>query len=565
MIYILEDKKRKLQGDTSLFIMFEYNQEIVSKIKAQGIYYYHKDNHLWEVLLTSLANLLDEFAYIDDVTLIVQDKEEIVDEIEPVLEHKIKPFSYQLQDIKYGLNHDKFYLLLDPGLGKTLISTYIAEELQNREKIEHCLVICGIASLRDNWKKEINKTSTLDCMIVGERINKNNRRVWMSIPERVEQLMRPIKEFFIIINVESLVDSRIIDALKKGPNKIDMIIADELHKMSGTGAKRSNNMLELTAKHMIGMTGTLLVNSPINCYNSLVWLGFEKKRTLTKFKSMYCIYNDSHQIVGYKNLDILQQEIANHGVRRIKSETLDLPEITTIDEYLTMSDSQSKFYYDIADSIRKNSRTKQLAIKSCDKIELDTTNFLSIITRLRQATTSPSYLTSQNIQSVKLERAKSLIEEIINSGEKVVVFSSFKEPLSVLQKDLIEYNPLLLTGDVSDTEFSSNIDKFQDDDKYKVILGTFSKAGTGITLTKATYMVMLDEPWTYSLYCQARDRIYRIGSNRPVTIYNLICENTIDAKIAEIICRKRALSNYIIDDIDDTETLNILQNFVFDL
>ena len=568
MIYIFEDEKRKLSGITSLFISSQYNADIVTAIKSTDVYHYHKDTHLWEVPLTSLAKLLDEFVFIDDVTLIVKDDERIDENvIEPSLEYKVQPFNYQLEDIKYGLNHDKFYLLLDPGLGKTLISTYIAEELHQKESIEHCLVICGIASLRDNWKKEIHKTSNLDCMIVGERINRNNRRVWMSIPERVEQLMQPIKEFFIIINVESLVDERIVEALKKGPNKFGMIIADELHKMSGTKAKRSNNMLELTAKHMIGMTGTLIVNNPINCYNSLVWLGFEPKRSLTKFKQMYCVYSEftKGRIVGYKNLDILQDEISSHGVRRRKSDTLDLPELTTINEYLTMSDAQSKFYYDIADSVRKNSNTKQLAIASCDKIELDTTNLLSIITRLRQATTSPSYLTSKSIESVKLDRAKSLVEEIINSNEKVVIFSSFKEPLMVLQKELSEYKPLLLTGDISDAEFSSNIDKFQEDDEHKVILGTFSKAGTGITLTRASYMIMLDEPWTFALYCQARDRIYRIGSDRPVTVYNLICEDTIDAKIAEIIDRKKAMSNYIIDDINDAETMSILQNFIFDL
>lgn len=568
MIYIFEDKKKRLSGVTSLFISFKYDARIIEVLKTCEVYSFDKDSLLWELPLTSLSKLLDSLVFIDDVTLTVLDsKEEIKEEREPELDYKVKPFKYQLEDIKYGLNHDKFYLLLDPGLGKTLISTYIAEELHHKEHVEHCLVICGIASLRDNWKKEISKTSTLDCMIVGERFNSRNRRVWMSIPERVEQLMKPIKEFFIIINVESLVDERIVNALIKGPNKIDIIIADELHKMSGTKAKRSNNMLNLTAKHMIGMTGTLIVNNPVNCYNSLVWLGFEPKRSLTKFKQMYCVYSDftRGRIVGYKNLDILQDEISSHGIRRVKSETLELPELTTINEYLTMNDAQSKFYYDIADSVKRNSNTKQLAIKSCDKIELDTTNLLSIITRLRQATTSPSYLTSQNICSVKIDRTETLVEEIIHSNEKVVIFSSFKEPLNILKERLKEYNPLLLTGDISDEEFSSNIDKFQEDDKYKVILGTFSKAGTGITLTKASYMIMLDEPWTYSLYCQARDRIYRIGSKKSITVYNLICENTIDSKIAEIIDRKKALSNYLIDDVNDQETLSILQNFVFDI
>lgn len=567
MIYITEDTKKRVSGATALFIAFSYNKEIIDIIKLSSIYSYDKDTHLWEVPLSELARLLDAFVFIDDVTLTVLD-DDISDKKErlPQLEHRIKPFKYQLEDIKYGLNHDKFYNLLEPGLGKTLEAIYTAEELKNAESIEHCLIICGIASLRDNWKKEIQKMSTLDCMIVGERYTRNNTRVWMSIADRVKQLSEPIEEFFIIINIESLLDERIVEAIKKGPNKIDMIVADELHKMSGTKARRSNNMLELTAKHMIGMTGTLVVNNPINCYNSLVWLGFEPKKTLTKFKKLYCVYSEytKGRIIGFQNLDILQEEITSKGIRRLKSETLDLPKISVIDEYLTMTDTQAKFYNTLAGLIKDNKQAKEQAKEACDKINLKTRNLLSVVTRLRQATTFPSYLTSQNIGSVKLDRAKSLIEEIISTGEKVVLFSSFKEPLSELQRDLSQYKPLLLTGDISDTEFSDNIDKFQEDNEHRIALGTFSKAGTGITLTRASYMIMLDCPFTYSLWLQARDRIYRVGSDKPVTIYNLICENTIDAKIAEIIERKRALGDYLVDDKDDSDTMLILQNFVFD-
>ena len=567
MIYIFEDKKRQLGGITSLFLSFEYDKQVINIVKASGTYKYDAEKHLWEVPLTSLAYLLDNLTYFDDITLLVLDEEEVKTSIKPQLEYKTKPFEYQMEDIEFGLNNDKFYILSDPGLGKTLESIYIAEELHAKGEIEHCLIICGIASLRDNWKKEIKRHSKLDCMIVGERFTRTGNRVWMKIPERVEQLSNPIDEFFIIINVESLVSDEITKALKKGPNKIGFIIADELHKMNGTKAKRSNNMLELTAPHMVGMTGTLLVNKPLDAYNSLVWLGFEPKRSLTNFKKTYCVYSYETigRIIGYKNLDVLQQEILSHGIRRRKQDNLKLPPKTVINEYLTMDDAQEKFYCNIADSIKKNSNTKELAIKDCDKITLDTTNFLSVITRLRQATTCPNYLTSKKIESCKIERAKALVEEITSTGEKVVIFSSFKEPLNDLLEELKEYKPLLATGDISDIEFSENVDKFQESSENKVLLGTLSKCGTGITLTSASYMIFLDCPWTYSLFVQACDRIYRIGTDKPVFIYNLICEGTIDAKIAEIIDKKKAISDYVIDDLNDPETINILHDFVFDL
>ena len=572
MIYIFEDKKSKLGGITSLYVKFEYNKDIINIIKSFGTYSYDKNTYSWEVPLTSLAYLLDNFVYYDDVTLIVKEKEEQSDNIKPVLEYKTKPFDYQLQDIEWLLNHDKCYLLSDPGLGKTLDCIYLAEELQARGEIEHCLVICGIASLRDNWRKEIQKHSRLGCVIIGERINKNGNRVWEKIPKRVEQLSKPIDEFFIIINVESLIQDEIVEAIVNGPNKMGLMLLDEAHMAKGWNSHRGLNLLELDAPRKVAMTGSLIMNNPLDSFISLAWLGLEKKSKvkgksgITNFKNMYCILSDDKQkrVLGFKNLDILQEEIMTNAIRRRK-ELLNLPPKNIINEYLTMDEKQEHFYRVLADSVKRDSTNKEKAIEMCDKIELDNTNLLSIITRLRQATTCPQFLTTQNIESCKIDRAVSLAKEIVSTGEKVVIFSSFKEPLNILMEELEEYSPLLNTGDIADAEISNNIDMFQTDKEHKIFLGTISKCGTGITLTKASYMIFLDEPWTYASVLQAQDRIYRIGTEKPVFIYNLICEGTIDAKISEIIEQKRAISGYIIDNADDAETLNILQRFVLDL
>lgn len=572
MIYIFEDKARKLGGLTSLFIGTEFNQTVVNIIKSCGTYVYHKNNQLWEVPLTSLAYLLDNLYYYDDITFLPIDEEDNKEVIKPVLKYKLTPFDYQMEGIEFGLNHDKYFLLDEAGLGKTLQIIYLAEELQAKGEIEHCLIICGLASLRTNWMKEIQKCSKLTGMMVGDRVNKNGRHVWDTIPKRVEQLSNPIDEFFIIINVQALRDDRIIEALKSGPNKIGMMAFDEVHCAKGYDSQQGLNLLELSAPHQIALSGTLLLNNPLDAYVPLVWLGFEPKSKrkgksgITRFKNMYCVYdlNVKGRVIGFKNLDVLQQEIMSNAIRR-KKDLLKLPPKNIIDEYLTMDDNQEDFYYIIKDSIKKDSTTKEKARELCDKIELDDSNFLSIITRLRQATTCPSFLTSKNIQSCKIERAKALAEEIVASGEKVVIFSSFKEPLYVLEEELKDLNPLIGTGDLSDQEISDNIDTFQSDDEHKVFLGTISRCGTGLTLTRASYMIFLDQPWTYATYSQACDRIYRIGTDKPVFIYNLICANTIDSKIAEILEQKRAISDYIIDDLDDAKILSILQQFVFDL
>lgn len=105
--------------------------------------------------------------------------------------------------------------------------------MQKRGKIEHCLVICGLNTLKGNWRREIENFSNLSGIILGEKITKKGTRKIGSVAERAAHLMRPIDEFFVITNVESLRDDRIIDGILKGPNKFDMILLDEAHKCKG--------------------------------------------------------------------------------------------------------------------------------------------------------------------------------------------------------------------------------------------------------------------------------------------------------------------------------------------
>ena len=118
---------------------------------------------------------------------------------------------------------------------------------------------------------------------------------------------------------------------------------------------------------------------------------------------------------------------------------------------------------------------------------------------------------------------------------------------------------------MKDEEVSSNIDMFQNDDEHKVFIGTIQKMGTGVTMTRASYMIFLDQPWTSALYEQACDRIHRIGSTKPVFIYNLICLDTIDVMVTKLIDRKEALSDFVIDNKVDDKTLNILRQYILDL
>ena len=109
--------------------------------------------------------------------------------------------AHQLDAIKFGINNKRWLLLDAPGLGKSLSLIYIAEELKAQKHIEHCLIIAGVNSLKNNWKNEILTHSNENCIIIGQE-EKNGKFKSLSIKERVDQLKNKIDEFFIIINID---------------------------------------------------------------------------------------------------------------------------------------------------------------------------------------------------------------------------------------------------------------------------------------------------------------------------------------------------------------------------
>lgn len=555
MIYITEKTPIKISGVTSLHVSFKFNPEIINVIKTADKYAYDKQTYTWELPITCLSYLLDNLTYLDDITLTLMKEDTNKKHYVPLLvdTYNFKPFDYQLEGIEYFLNHDKGLLLDQMGLGKSYQIIHLAEELKYQKGIQHCLIICGINSLKANWKKEIKTHCNLSYRVIGEKVSKKGNISYATVKERASELKNNLDAFFYIINIESLRSEEVVEAIRKSKNKIDMVVVDEVHKCVNRQAQQTSGLLKLKEhKYKIGLSGTIILNSPLNCYVPLRWIDVEHS-TLTTFKSQYCEFGGfgGYQIVGYKNMDVLKNEIEKCSIRRTK-DLLNLPPKNVIVQMVEMNEQHRKFYENVKDGVKEE----------CDKIELNANNVLALTTRLRQATVCPSILTTENIVSSKIERAVDLVEEIVAQGDKVVIMSAFKEPLNQLYNLLKPYNPLLGTGDVSDDVFANNVDLFQSDDKYKIYLGTHSRSGTGITLNKARYCILLDTPWTQALTEQVEDRIHRVTNKEPVFIYRLVCQGTIDETVQKIVETKKAFSDYMIDDKLDEKTFDVLKQYI---
>jgi SNF2 family DNA or RNA helicase len=299
---------------------------------------------------------------------------------------------------------------------------------------------------------------------------------------------------------------------------------------------------------MVAATGSLITNNPLSAYVSLSWTGNDSS-ILTTYKSQYCNFGGfkDSQVIGFKNLEVLREEIDSCSLRRTLDQVRsDMPLKTVTVELLEPEDDQQKFYEAIKEGVKEEA----------DRIELKTSSLLALTTRLRQATSCPSILTTQNISNCKIDRCVELIQELTSQGEKVVVLSVFKEPLNELSAKLGQFRFTVNTGDTPDAIVAANVERFQEDPNEQVFTGTFGKVGTGWTLNAASYMICLDTPYTDAMFSQATDRIWRVTNQRPAFITVLQCADTIDERVWQIVETKRELGAYLVDGVEFDGTVN---------
>lgn len=556
MITIELDKSNKCNGEYSLYLKFPYDPNIVNIIREQPIRYWHPQTKEWELPLKYFNKLKDLFknyplnvVHYDEIKKLEVLNSKQTNYIPKDYKFKIQAFKHQIEGINFGLKYDKFVLGDEQGLGKTMQAINIATLKKLQKGYKHCLIICGVNGLKWNWQAEIEKHSNEQGYILGTRYDKKGRAKIGTMKDRLEDLrvdsnndfINPNMNdsYFIITNIETLRNEDIIENLKAlcDLKTINMLVLDEGHKCKDPTSIQGKHLLKLKADSMISMTGTPLMNYPLDLYIHLKWLGYES-HGFYQFKQHYCIYGGygGYQIIGYKNLDQLKEQFDEIMLRRLKKDVLDLPEkIHTID-YVELGAKQKKIY-------------KEVYAEISDNIDLvaSAVNPLTEMIRLRQATGFTGVLSSTIRESAKFERLLEILDELAKNNKKAIVFSNWTSIINPLNQILEEYgyNPAIITGEINNRVAQEK--KFMNDDSCRVIVGTIGAMGTGLTLTAANTVIFLDEPWNKAIKDQAEDRAHRIGTTENINIITLIAKDTIDERINEIVEKKGAMADMIID------------------
>lgn len=539
MLYVRYDKPRnQSQTEYSAYISFPYDPYYVNKIKELPVRFWFPERKEWEIP-TNIVYKLKEFE--QDIRELNQLPTNQLDYSN--LSFKTPSYDYQLDGVRYGIENKSWLLGDQQGLGKTKQMIDLAVWKKENEGIKHCLIICGVNNLKYNWLEEIKKHSNEEGRILG--FTKPGKEP--SMEDRINDIKSEPEEFFWITNIESLrchkegrfYKSEVVDLLNDyiKDNKISMIVVDEIHKAKNPTSLQGRGLLKLKGCNKIGLSGTLLVNKPLDLFVPLTFIG-ALNANYYQFKNKYCEVDMWGHLIGYKNMNELKEMMSMHMLRRTK-ELLNLPEKIPVVEYLKMSKEEEKLYNEIVTATKKE----------CDKIK-NPTQILPKLIRMRQVCCHTGLVSTKIVKSSKFERLRDILEEARANGEKVLVFSMFRELIELAVKEFKEFNPLHIWGSMNKLELEEQKHIFQDGEDFNVLFGQIDAAGTGHTLTRASIVVFLDLPWNRATMEQAEDRAHRIGTKKAVTIISLLMKDTYDEYLYKMVIDKGDLGEVFIDGKD---------------
>lgn len=574
MVYIEIAQPERLKPTSlsklSAFVSFEYDSNLVSIIKSMGTRVYIPDKKTWEIPESAVPMLMSRL-HDYDVLLRGEMRHETPEshaQLPSGFVFTTKPYKHQMEGVIYGLEHESFLLGDDQGLGKTKEIIDLAMCRKQTDGLKHCLIICGINGNKYNWADEVKIHSREDSWILGTRFTKRPpiKMIEGSTKDKMEDLNNIPHQFFWITNIETLrggsfkekqgkrtvirfpIAEKIQELCDRGI--IGMIAFDEAHKAKNPDSQQGKALLSIDCKGpKIPMSGTFVLNNPLDLYLPLRWSGFET-HSFYAYKQHYCKMGGfgGKEIVGYKNLDELRSMVSKVMLRRVKGDVLDLPPKVHTIEWVDAYPEQKSLYKDVRDQVRDN----------IDKVKVHP-DPLSEMLRLRQVTGYPGILSSTVTKSAKMDRMEELVEEEVSVGGKAIIFSNWSEMTNVIRHKLKKYNPAYITGEVGSVQRMEEKDRFQNDPNCKVMIGTIGALGTGFTLTAAQLVIFVDEPWNRGIKDQAEDRAHRIGTRGTVRVVTILTRDTVDEGVYNLVQKKGKMADLLVDGkVDGKNVDNVL-------
>ncbi len=418
----------------------------------------------------------------------------------------------------------------DMGLGKTVQALAVLLNIAPKGPI---LVVAPL-SVVANWQEEAHRFApTLNVVL----LNSGNR----------QEILDNLQPFDLLLCSYGLLPKE-VEKLRQ--IRWQAVVLDEAQAIKNRHSKRSKAAMALKAQFRLITTGT-----PIENHLGELWtlFNFLTPGLLGGYKQ----FTDRYSNVANKEVEKSNQHRLRHLIRpfilrRLKSDVLsELPPRTEITIRVVMSKEEQALY--------EAQRRQALEILASESDEAKQFQVLAQIMRLRKLCCNPNLVLAENekdsknkaVASSKLEVFAETVSELIANKHKALVFSQFVTHLALIREYLDKQNISYqyLDGKTTPKQRQKRIADFQAG-RGDLFLISLKAGGSGLNLTAADYVIHMDPWWNPAVEDQASDRAHRIGQNRPVTVYRLVMEGTIEEQIVELHNKKRDLADSLLEGSD---------------
>lgn len=429
------------------------------------------------------------------------------------------PHEYQQTACDFILSHEKAGLMLDMGLGKTVITLTAVNELMfNRFEISRVLVIAPKRVAEDTWSRESEKWDHTKHFRISKVLGNATERL---------AALRADADIYVINreNVKWLTDS--------GVWKFDMVVIDELSSFKSNSSQRFKALRKMMplVKRVVGLTGTPTPNGLIDLWPQIYLLdrGERLGKTLTGYRERYFYPGGRNGYVVYswtpkpEAEQAIQKKISDICISMSAKDYLTLPERMDNVVEVRLSDGEMKKYRDF----------EQDQLMELDDMEVVALTAAAVSGKLLQMANGAVYDSGQNVIEVHKRKLEALEDILEFNQEPVLVFYNFKHDYDRIMTYFADYKPRKLdnSNDISDWNHG----------RIRLLLAHPASVGHGLNIQAGgNVIVWFGLTWSLELYQQANARLYRQGQTKNVIIHHLVAQGTVDEDVMRALKRKDA-------------------------
>jgi len=437
--------------------------------------------------------------------------------------HKLYP--YQVQGVKFLIENKSALLADEMGTGKTVMTICALKILIQQAKIHHVLILCPPTIIME-WEKHLQEWAP------------ELRTVTVKATADIRMMLWKTQHHVYITSYDTFTREFQDKSFERTYAKFfDAIVIDEAHHIRNPKTKRFAAIKKIKSAYRWALTGTPIQNN------------LEELKTIFDFlipgyiKPFYLL-----------NIELVREVIKPFFLRRRKVDVLaDLPPKQRQEFWLELNEKQKEEYQIAERDVQFQIREILTGVSRQDRDwAIKKGRVITQLSRLKQICNFPS----GSLDSPKLSILKDQLEDIIESGNKVIVFSHYiQEGIDKLEKALqaCKYQIARLDGRLSAQARRRQVELFKYSNHVPVLLASIKAGGEGLNLTEASYVIHFDHWWNPATMWQAEDRVHRRGQTKGVNIFSYWMKDTIEERIYRILERKARLFEKAIDSLSEKQ------------